>query len=291
MTTTPATLPEEAAADPRPRLPAALVVGPQKAGTTWIHEYLAARGDVSLPRRVKETFFFDRHWERGAGWYADHFPGDGQPAVEVGPTYFHEPEVPHRVAELLGPIPIVATLRDPVRRTWSLYLHMLRYGMTRRPFLEAVREHPELLESSRYAAHLARWRETVGAERVHVLVLDDLGRDPALWADPLADVLELPRRPVPESLRRPVNEASLPASWAVARAGWRVSMALRSLGLHGAVEGAKKLGLKRLFFGTPGARRLPEPTREERELLRRELGPEVDRTEELLGRDLPAWRG
>ena len=30
-------------------LPTALVIGPMKAGTTWIHEYLAWRGDVCLP--------------------------------------------------------------------------------------------------------------------------------------------------------------------------------------------------------------------------------------------------
>jgi len=273
------------------RLPDTLVVGPQKAGSTWIHELLAARGDIALPRQVKETFFFDRHWDRGVAWYGEHFgPGPAAHRLEVAPTYFHGREVPARVVATLGKIPVIVTLRDPVKRAWSLYVHMRRYGMTKLPFHEALARHPELLDSSRYATHLRRWREAVGEENVHVLLMEDLKRDPHLWADRLAEILRLPRRPIPPGLHEPVNEASAPASHTVARTGWRISMGLRSVGLHGIVEAAKKLGLKRIFFGKPGERPLPEPDPAELTRLRAELMPEIVATEELTGLDLGAWK-
>ncbi|MEZ5066079.1 MAG: sulfotransferase domain-containing protein [bacterium] len=277
-------------APPALRLPGALVVGPQKAGTTWIHEYLAWRGDVTLPHQVKETFFFDRHWSRGLPWYAGHFRGEAEPAIEVAPTYFHEPQVDERVVASLGRIPIVVTLRDPVKRTSSLWVHMRRYGMTDLPFREALDRHPELLDSSRYATHLEKWRNAVGPENVDVLFLEDLKRDPNTWAAGVCRILGLEPRDVPEELRRPVNEASVPTSHHLARLGWRVSMGLRSLGLHAPVEAAKRLGLKSVFFGRPGDRPLPSPDPADLAYVRERLLPEIERTERLLGVDLSRWK-
>jgi hypothetical protein len=45
--------------------PDAMVIGPMKAGTTWLYSYLISRGDVCLPEGVKETFFFDRRFNKG----------------------------------------------------------------------------------------------------------------------------------------------------------------------------------------------------------------------------------
>lgn len=38
-------------------------VGVQKAGTTWLYDYLAARGDVYLPKRKELHYFDNRHRE------------------------------------------------------------------------------------------------------------------------------------------------------------------------------------------------------------------------------------
>ena len=125
---------------------------------------------------------------------------------------------------------------------------------------------------------------------MHVLLMEDLKRDPHVWADRLAEVLRVPRRPIPPDLYQSVNQASMPPSHAVARTGWRISMGLRSLGLHGIVEAAKRIGLKRFFFGEPGDRPLPEPDPAELDQLRAELMPEIVATEELTGLDLDAWK-
>lgn len=283
----------------RPGVPQLLVVGPQKAGTTWLHELLAHRGDVTLPHQVKETFFFDVHYARGAEWYARQFASGGasagesaaaRPIVEVAPSYFHDPAVPARVAETCGRIPVVVTLRAPVQRTWSLYVHYRRYGMTDLPFEEAIAAHPEIVDSSRYATHLRRWQVAVGAENVHVFHLERQREDRQAWVDRFTELLGLAPAPVPAELEGAVNEASMPASASVARAGWKVSMALRSLGLHGVVEAAKSAGLKKLFFGKPGEKPLPQPTPEQLRFLHEELADEIAATEELLQVELPHWR-
>ncbi len=41
-----------------------IIIGPQKAGTTWIYEYLKTLPGVCVPVKVKETFFFDKYYHK-----------------------------------------------------------------------------------------------------------------------------------------------------------------------------------------------------------------------------------
>ena len=41
-----------------------------------VHEWLAGHPDVYVPTRRKEVRFFDRHYDRGLGWYAKYFPAE-----------------------------------------------------------------------------------------------------------------------------------------------------------------------------------------------------------------------
>ncbi len=273
-------------------LPGALAVGPQKTGTTWIFAYLASRGDVTLPRGVKELDYFSRRYTRGIDWYARQFPEPrrGDLVAEVSPTYFDPPEVPARVRDALGGVRIVITLRHPAERLHSLWVHMLRYGMTTLPLREAVAEFPELLGSSRYAEHVSRWRETMGETNVAVLFLEDLRANPKAFADRLNRHFGLAPRPIPVELTGKVNEASVPYHSGIARLGWRTASRLRDAGLHGVVEGAKRLGLKDVFFGKPGRGNVPCLAPDDRAWLLERLAPEVDRLERTLAIDLAHWR-
>ena len=270
---------EAAAPDAQPdaqpaTLPDALVVGPMKCGTSWIHDYLEARGDICLPGGVKETFYFDRYHARGPGWYGAHFQGFDAGAhlrrIEVAPSIFPwTPEVPDRVRAQLGDIPVVVTLRDPVRRAWSHYQH-LRRGYTRKPLAEAVREYPEIVEASRYSVHLPAWQARFSA--VTVLRLEDLREAPEAYEARLCAALGIPARGAAALDTRPVNEASVPASYHLASLGHFAANTLRRAGFYGAVSAAKRLGLKRVFFG--GATRKLEMQPADAAFLAEALGEE-----------------
>lgn len=245
-----------------PQLPNALVVGPLKGGTTWIHDYLMARNDVCLPNGVKETFFFGEHFDKGEAWYSKHFsqftPNQHKLIVEVAPSYFHQNNAPIRIKELLGNIPLVFTLRDPVRRAWSHYLHLQRYGFTTATLREATRQFPEILEASRYRTCLKRWHEYFSGEFMHILWQDLLVKSPEEYAQALCKALALPYEPVPASLVGNSNQAAVPPSYFLAGLGSKTSQFMRSKRLYSIVNFAKRIGLKSLFYGKPGARSLPE---------------------------------
>lgn len=260
-------------------VPNAMIVGPMRSGTTWIQDYLKFRGDVVLPRGVKETFFFDLRYEKGIEWYLAHFrridKNRQNLAVEVGPSYFHSVHAPERIRAVLGDIPLVVTLRDPIRRTWSHYLHLRRYGYTTLPLRQAVRDFPEILEASRYRTCLRRWEDVFGGGRISILWQEHLARSVDDYAKSLCLGLSLPFVAPPEALRERRNQAAVPASFLMAAIGDRTAHFLRANRLYSIVNLAKRLGLKRLFFGKPGASALPQITDSEWQWLAEELRDEM----------------
>ena len=149
-------------------LPKVLFVGPPRTGTTWIWEYLRARGDIVLPEGVKETWFFSNMFHKGVDWYASHFKHKEacSAVIEVDPTLFSHPEAPRRCTRFLGSdVLVVVTVRDPVERSWSHYLHARRYGWTRKSLEQAIQEIPDIIEASRYSKHIPRWKSVFGEKQ------------------------------------------------------------------------------------------------------------------------------
>lgn len=252
-----------------------LVIGPMKSGTTWMHDYLAWRGDIALPMEVKETFFFDRYFQRGTDWYAQQFPPSNESSfiatLEVAPSYFPNSEVPHRVVQTLGQIPVVATLRDPVKRAWSHYLHMRRYGYTDQCLQDACSAFPQILEASRYTRCLKRWQDAVGEDRVKVIWQEEMAHDIDAYTRHLCRLFCIPYVQVPDGLIEKSNEAAVAPSFRLAGLGRKIAYGLRDRGMYSVVNFAKKLGLKQLFFGSPSRRSLPKLTDADRDWLRYQL--------------------
>jgi hypothetical protein len=267
---------------------ALLGVGPQRTGTTWLWECLRRHPDLCFPHGIKETQFFDARYREGWAWYSSHFAHQrpGQRAAEIGATYFDAVEVPLRVAAHAPRARIVVTLRDPVARTYSLFLHHVKKGRMAGDFARAVEEHPRLVDGSRYGLHLERWRKILGSARVRVVLLDDIESDPVRTLADIQQFAEIRAVPAPAAAFEQINRASLPAHRGLARVAARAAARLHAAGLHGPVVLARRLGLHRVY----GGRRVPPLTPELRRQLIAEFEPDIAYVEALLGRPLPAWR-
>ena len=111
-------------------LPDFVIIGTQKAGTTWLAARLAEQPGIFLPRPF-EVHFFDRedNYGRGTAWYAERFRSAPVGALvgEKTPDYLwtQRPpdrgpnDIPHRMYTLLPNARLVLVLRDPVRRAIS----------------------------------------------------------------------------------------------------------------------------------------------------------------------------
>lgn len=279
-----------------------LFVGPAKTGTTWVHDYLAARGDVMLPHPLKETFFFDKYPKRGMSWYRAQFrlnDVDGKsidrqgiaPCFEVAPSYSDDAATATRIAEALPDVQVVMTVRDPVARCLSQFWHWRRYGNVPAPLTDLVACADEaLLGPSSYAALLHRWHSALGEDRVKVLVFEDLARDPDEFVRHLCSVLSLPYQPAPAGLiSRQSNARAVPRSAAVARLAAQLRRVVYDLGLS---KPAKRLGatrLRHMLERAPTDNDRSEDTPTLRANLYAALAVDICAFEAKLGREFPDW--
>jgi hypothetical protein len=271
--------------------PSFFVIGPPRTGTSWLHDVL--RHQACLPTPSKETRFFDLHFERGLAWYAAHFPKacDGRPAGEVAPTYFASREARDRIAALLPASRVVCIFRDPVERIISLYRVKRAYGLVPWDFEEALLADPELLASSKYAANLLEWQQAFGPDRVLATLYDDLRDDPQSYVDALADFLALPRFHLSPSQHRSVHGSDSlthPRSYFCTRQAMRVAERLKARRLDRIVAIIRESRFRKLFLG--GGPPFAEVAHEVRSRLYEVFRPEVEQLEQLLLRDLSAWK-
>jgi hypothetical protein len=273
------------------RLPNFLYVGPDKAGSSWLHEVLLKHPDVYLTP-AKDLYFFDRYYARGSQWYAAQFrEARDEPIVgEVCQDYLFHPEAAARIRATLGPVRIMVCLRDPVERAWSSYLYMRKHGIGPDTFAEALRTRPELLEHGRYATGLGRFLELFPRELVHVALFDDLVADPQVFFDGVTDFLGVSRM----QLAAGDLEARLPA--ARARSVRLAAAARRSADWVREHDGAQVVGsvkrsplVQRLLY-RPLDRQAVRPEIDDVRTVRSALAPEVDAVESTFGLRLhEAW--
>jgi hypothetical protein len=201
------------------RLPAVLVIGAAKAGTSSLFYALKQHPGFAEPTR-KEINYFDVQYERGTAWYRAHFPlrwGDGAISGEASPYYLYHPHAARRAAALVPHTKLIALLREPVDRAFSHYHHNRVRDREHLSFEEAVGREEErigdgwrrmladeqhddqdvrtysYLARGRYAEQLDRWMEHFPSRQLLVLRSEDLYVDPPATFARVTDFLGLPR--------------------------------------------------------------------------------------------------
>jgi hypothetical protein len=279
-------------------LPDFVVIGGSKCGTHWINECLREHPEVYLTPDVHEVFFFDRYFDRGVDWYAHYFRGHrGETRVgEVTPTYLAHPLAPQRLHRLLPAATLLVSLRNPVQRAWSKYLHLWRKGdiPPHLGFWEACQRAPEILVEGEYFRCLARWRRLFPAEQLHLLVLDDAATDPFAFLRRVYEILGVNPEFRASLTANKTNEHQTPRSMLAAKLAFRASRLLHHGGLHWMVELGKRWEVQRLVLG-PGKDRGKEPAPlsvSDRDRLADYYHTDVIALSSLVGRDLVTqWLG
>lgn len=174
------------------RAPDFVVIGAQKAASTLLQASLRQHPQVWLPPRGEDPYFRDPVYDPAR---FDRFTAQYAPRTErrVGikcPDYLGRPEVPARLRRDLFVPDLIVCLRDPVQRALSAYFWWLRWGMIPleapeqglRKILDGVHDAEAhvvapILEWGRYGEHVGRYLEHFPREKLLVLLDDDLRRD------------------------------------------------------------------------------------------------------------------
>jgi hypothetical protein len=287
-------------------------VGAQKAATTALHDVLAMHPDVYLPAR-KETKFFanDDIFGRGLSYYTEHYYSQyaGQRVVgEIDPEYLYFEASPSRIAEAFPDARIVVVLRDPIERAFSHYLMTRSRGLERYDFDEAIaleeqrlargdwfnRLHYSYVERGFYFRQLQRYAALFPAERLKVLLFEDLVSEPQRVLKDLADYLEIawtsgvPALPASNRARASRSPAF---SWLVHYRNWARSessaRAIKALFPQGWPQTWIAGHLKALSYTR--ASKNERPTMRAVDALRERYASDVQDLCRWLGKDLSHW--
>ena len=252
----------------------AIFIGPEKTGTSWVHQLLNWRGDVVQPDHVKETYFFDRSFDRGLSWYASHFSRGLNDAVEVAPSYFRDERTAERIHATFPEASIIVTLRNPISRTISMYQHLRSNGWTDLPFVESLRNDSQLLSGSLYSENLSRWKSIIPEEQLHVLSFEQMKSTPQSFADQISAILEVDDREVPDNvLTSVVNSRRQARSPALAQISRRAIYLFRRCGAYRFIDFLKNIGIGSLIWNNSsgGVQLDPDERRHLYELLKPEI--------------------
>jgi hypothetical protein len=176
----------------RYHLPNFLVIGAEKAGTTWLHQQLKKHPEIFLPE-TKEIHFFNKYssnlikrdyFQLGIEWYADFFKQyTGEKAIgEVTPMYICDPEALLRIYQTLPHVKLIVILRDPVHRAYSHYWMAKQKNHTKLTFREIIKQkEPRFIGRGLYYKQLKVCYELFQPEQIMVLFYEEVFKDSEYW--------------------------------------------------------------------------------------------------------------
>lgn len=204
------------------KAPDFLVIGAQKAGSTWIYDCLKQHPEVFMPEAVELLYFQKLNYAEDTvrAAYFEHFEKADRFARvgEKTPGYFwstdrnrsltqppanHNPDIPGAVRDILGDkVDFITSLRHPVWRAISAFgHHAKRHRIDPAKRMPQVANGMGILDIGFYGAHLDTWIKAIGRDRLEVLIFeDDIVRDPKSGFRKICKFLKVDDSYIPENL-------------------------------------------------------------------------------------------
>lgn len=167
-----------------------LVIGAEKAGTTWLYEILRQHPDVFMPD-AKELHFFNKYdsnlIERdnfsrlGLEWYEAFF-AHAQPSKIIGeatPMYLCDTDACQRIRATVPDVRLLISLRNPIDRAFSHYQMARSKGHVTVPLETLERSnYAFVLERGLYAEQIDRWLDHFPKKQIHIVIFEDMMAHP-----------------------------------------------------------------------------------------------------------------
>lgn len=263
-----------------------LIIGAAKSATTWLQRSLQADPAVCMPD--PEIHYFSREFHRGDAWYLSQFPPlAGRRLVgEKSNSYLDHPKASSRIHAALPHIKLVAQLRNPVERAYSDYCMLYRRGEVGQDIERHLDPRGQaggrFLENGLYHRQLQAYLERYPADRLLILLYEDMKSAPAEHLARVRGFLGLPEAVSPLPVQDRVKDRTTPMVPPNLRRYLRPFKPLvapfRGTGIFKALRGAVARELKYPALGEDLRARLVDYYVTDAELLGK-----------LLGRDLSDW--
>ncbi len=162
-----------------------LILGAMRCGTTFLASSLSKHPQVFLSTPKEPNYFNDdRNYAKGPNWYRAHYAqaGDAIAIGEASTRYSKATIFPQTASRIYADLPgakLIYIVRDPFERLESHWLHYRRWGRQALSFEKALGQHPQWIETSCYWLQIQTYRSHFPDDRILVLFLEEMRRDPA----------------------------------------------------------------------------------------------------------------
>lgn len=149
-----------------------IIIGAMKCATSTLHEQLAMQPGLFMSELKEPNFFSnDEEYNKGWQWYLSHFAeaetndlcGESSTHYTKFPTY---PQTIERISEHLPEAKFIYVMRHPIDRLVSQYIHEVTQKVINIDINQAIYEHSELIDYSRYTMQLEPYFATFGAAKI-----------------------------------------------------------------------------------------------------------------------------
>jgi len=270
-------------------LPDFLVIGPGKSGTTWMYHALKQHPQICVSS-AKETLFFETEFERGLDWYSGFFSHCGKNAEAVGEvsnTYIFCNEAPERIKSVNQDMKLISCLRNPIERTFSHYLFLVRCGQVTGSFRETLERQPHLIEKGKYFKNLKPYFETFDNRQIHVSLFDELKNDQTAFIQSIYHFLGVDEQFVPVVEEENRLSAAKPRNRWMALAAKKGARLMRRLGRPEVISKIKyNSGITKWLYKEYDKDEKPEISPEDKTFLRDRFANDIKQLSQVLHKNL-----
>lgn len=162
------------------KLPAFLIIGAAKCGTTSLYHQLSQHPQVYLPN-IKEPTFFSKNgvgtWNRGLNWYSSLFAemNDQQIGGEASTSYSKAPwygDSAENIKRIIPKVKLLYMVRDPVKQIISHYDHMLFSELVSGSLSDNLKKSDYLIKVANYAFQMDKFTKIFPKNQIHVITLE-----------------------------------------------------------------------------------------------------------------------
>lgn len=233
--------------------PHVVVIGAQKAGTTWLQHALSCSNEVWYPKWQGEIQFFNRDYKDGLDHYLELYEDAPNhiTTADVTPDYLDCSDTPRRIREaapaINRPLRFVLICREPVSRLLSAYQMKVRYGFEG-TLQEALAADKRLVDKGRYWTHLQRWLQYFDEEQFLIVLFDHLKNEKKTFCTQIERFLDLNESLLDAYGGGRVNSGGIRYSWGIERALQIGGRALRAAGMERLVYKLKQTSAAQMIF-------------------------------------------
>lgn len=193
-----------------------VIVGPSKAGTSWLSHCLREHKDIFVARENNYLTHF-RHL--GHQYFESQFPKAKKPGEIIGDHsnwYFSFPEIPKLLHKLNPKLKIVICIKEPVSRAISFYYHDINRATLGKHInlRTAIRKdlfYYRYIHPAEYSVHIREYLKFFNGERIYLFSSPSERGDVNKRLDDLFDFLGVKPGKIPSCNKR-INKRDTPFS-------------------------------------------------------------------------------